>query len=201
MKHCPFCRNIIDNEKVPLCPACSEIFAQAEAGLPCRFQAIACLHARARKLLTDLLKGKIFHITDAKGFLGITSSGKIEANHAERFGNNWGSKKSYFRNRGCISVCDFFNNTCSKKLYDAICKYNFYDLSCNKGLSYFMVLQKGLAADIVPWDRRRQDRETGGDLVPDLESGYPGDIPLSKLDSVIRIHIVDHFDEDAFWGN
>lgn len=200
-RNCPVCGNAINGEDEPVCPECAKYLARAEAGLPCRFEAIACLHAKARQILMRRLAGKIFHISDAKGFLGIIAAGKIEANQDGRFGNHWGNKESYFKNLGCISVCDFYNNTRPKKLYDAICKYNFYDLSCNKGLSYLMVLQDGLYAGIITWDRWKQDRETGGDVVPHLESGYPGEISLCNLESIIKVHIEDHFDEDIFFNH
>jgi len=191
--NCLSCNNANNNKGMPFCPECTKTLAKGEEDLPCPFEALTCRHAKARKVLIHRLAGKIFHITDTKGFLGIIATGKIEPNNSGKFGNNWGNKKSYFRNRGCISVCDFYNNRRPRKFYDATCKYSFYDLSCNKGFSYFMVLQAGLFADIITWDRWKQDREEGEDVVPYLESGYPGEIPLSNLESVIKVHIEDHY--------
>lgn len=190
---CILCRNDSNDKESLLCGHCAKAIRDAEESLPCRFETLSCSHQRARTRLCRQLSQQIFHITDAKGFMGIVRTGDIRPNIAGVFGNNWGTKNSYFRNRGCISVCDFYHNTSVRKRYEATCKYNFYDLPCNNGLGYFMVLKSVLFGKMITWDAWKHDRKGSEDVVPDLESGYPGTISLKDIDFVVKVQIEDHF--------
>lgn len=160
-----------------------------------KIKTIKCKVSEARKILIKELWGKVFHVTNEKGFNGIITAHKIMPNIGSHFGNNWGNKNnSYFRNRGCISVCDLKNNQNINEINDALYKYSFYNLSCNGEITYLMVLDESLHHHLITWEACKKEKAYRETVVPYLESGYPCEIPIDRITLIVKIELIDYID-------
>ena len=68
--------------------------------------------SKLRSSILPLLKGRAFHVTDETAYQSILAKGRICTNRDGRYQFTYAfSKLSYFRQRGCVSVCDLRNAT------------------------------------------------------------------------------------------
>lgn len=137
------------------------------------------------------LKGKVFHRTSLKNYQEIMSTGFIINNHDEAQKLNWQSN-SFFRNRKCVSVCDFYNNTRPRLTKSASYKYNIFCQPSDLGGKFvFLFLSENEYPNLITWQTWQENREAWSEVVvPYLESGYPDKIPLSSIADVWVIEVI-----------
>jgi hypothetical protein len=144
------------------------------------------LSAAKRKLLPTL-KGRVFHKTSTESFFKILKSGGVENNKNRQFKLNW-DFHSYFRNRGCVSVCDFHNN---KPTYrSSLWKYNIFP----EGSKFaYLFLSPKYFNRLVTYQKSNDGRELteAQVVVPGLESGFSDRIDLKQIEEIFLIHIVE----------
>lgn len=134
------------------------------------------------------LRGRVFHITSVDNFLAIARSGLIMHNHDKRLHQN-GNYNSFFRNRKCVSFCDFANNSRPRKLREAaLGKYNIFGQGDGEK-SVFLFLSPAVHSKLIPWQQWKRENALSEMVVPYLESGYPGFVPLDEIEEVAFIHI------------
>lgn len=160
-------------------------------------ETVNCSGSAVRRRLLKHLYGKVFHVTNENGFNGILNRGVIIPSLNESISSNWGME-SFFRNRGCVSVCDLVNNTSKKRISSAISKYNFFDLRCNNGRSYLFLLNESIHCNLITWNQWEKEKAYKESIVPYLESGFPGEISIIDVEKILIINLVNHFDLDAF---
>jgi hypothetical protein len=153
---------------------------------------LKCTASAIKRRLMKNLYGKVFHVTNAEGFTGIINRGKIIPSKSGLLSENWGGS-GFFRNRGCISVCDLVNNTSKIEISRAISKYYFFNLPCNKGETYLLFINNSLHNHLVSWEQWKKDEAFGETIVPHLESGYPGEVSIFDIDTILILNVKDHF--------
>lgn len=158
---------------------------------------VNCSGSTVRRKMLKHLYGKVFHVTNENGFNGILYKGAIIPTLNEPAFRNW-RMESFFRNRGCVSVCDLVNNTSKKHISSAISKYNFFDLRCNNGRTYLFLLNKSVHFNLITWNQWIIEKAYKENIVPHLESGFPGEISIVDIEKIIMINIVNYFNLDAF---
>lgn len=151
---------------------------------------IALPENEALARLLPRLMGKVFHVSKAQYYEPIVESGAILPNDG-RHGSSFGASKiSYFKNRGCVSVFDYRDSPKEK--------FQQFMGRCAPTLpaspeSPIVIFYLGEAAisRLLPWSGWEIDREVGEDVLPYLEAGHPGSIPLTEIDEILRVSITE----------
>lgn len=117
----------------------------------------------------------------------ILACGFIDSNRNEKYKLNW-SSNSYFRNRGCISVCDLYNHTRPRLTKKAVYQYRIFSQREDIDDKFvFLFLHENAYHHLIKWEKGQTYSET---FVPHLESGYPDKIPLSLISEIWFIKII-----------
>ena len=115
-------------------------------------------------------------MTTASVLEKILACGEIRPNRDEEFESVFGSTNSYFRNRGCVSLFDYRVAT-RKQIDDAILKCSPFWLPSLDPEDLPVIPPPGPDA----WAK--------GQIVPHVEAGFPGPLPVELIDAVIRVTI------------
>lgn len=148
------------------------------------------VHERSlRTKLLPLLVERVFHVTSQTAYTQILADGMIRSNKNQDFEFTFGqSENSYFRKRGCVSVFDLRSVTPSQ-LEDALSKYYFLNPSFVANHPVFLFLNQSWCEQLIPWSKRKDEEAFQEMVIPYVEAGYPGDIPLSIIAGVLRVNI------------
>jgi hypothetical protein len=138
--------------------------------------------------LMNHLEGRVFHVTKACYWPEIYASGEINPNINGELKTSFGSSKnSYFKNKGCVSLFDYRNiyeEEPQKHMYKC-CPTN--PLNADSGIA-ILIFKPEIHSKLQSWEGWKN-----GDLsqmvVPHVEAGYFGSIPLSLVKKVIIVTI------------
>ncbi|MDZ5459273.1 hypothetical protein [Azohydromonas lata] len=155
-----------------------------------KFEAISLSYGSATRKIVPRLKGRVFHITSPANFISIIKSGAISNNQNGVFPKNWNCS-SYFANKGCVSVCDLVNNkkprvTRQRFLSD----YRIFGQGWG-ATTVFMFLSPFAHKQLITWRSWQKEKAYGQQVVPDLESGFPGEILLGDIEEIWFLTITD----------
>lgn len=143
---------------------------------------------QAHRILLRDLKGRVFHITSVSNFLEIVRTGSVRHNQDGELKSNW-SQNQYFKNRGCVSFCDLSSNVRPRKVREAaLSKYNVFGQGDGER-SVFLFLAPTSYYKLIPWTNWKRDKAWSEMVVPHLESGYPGFVPISEIEEALLVHI------------
>jgi hypothetical protein len=130
-----------------------------------------------RTVLLPLLLGRVFHVTTRKACRRILSDGAIKSNEGGNFRFTFPqSKNSYFRKKGCVSVFDLRTVT-QEVLEWELNKFPFLYKEA------FLFLKDSCFERLIPWSHSPNEEV----VIPNVEAGYPGDIPVSLIERVLRV--------------
>lgn len=133
-----------------------------------------------------MLEGHVFHVTKRENWTSIAACGEIRPNCGSGYRTSFGSyRNSYFRNLGCISVFDWRippNNDITD--FRARCHPLQPASPDNDGI-VILFLNPALHDRLIPWTGWRDSGDLSQMVVPYVEAGYPGAIPLDHIDSAI----------------
>ena len=129
------------------------------------------------------LEGRVFHVTKLAYLDAILTSEKIRPNGDCSLPTTFGYlPNGYFRKRNCISLFDYrlpltdeikdFRTRCSPFQH------------ARDGIA-ILILNSAIYADLIPWTRWKDEEAFGDQVVPYVESGYPGSIPTRLIDEII----------------
>jgi hypothetical protein len=141
------------------------------------------------KLLLPFLVGRVFHVTNLNNLKGIIESGEIRPNIKGDLPTTFGSSSnSFFRKRGCISVFDYRLAT-TEQIEESLrkcspCPVDTY----SKELAYLFLLEC-LYDRLILWTKWKEEETWGQMIVPYVESGLSGPIPIELIDDVFRVII------------
>lgn len=137
-----------------------------------------------------MLEGQVFHVTRRAHWPAIVEAGRLEPNRDGRLPTTFGySRNAFFNNRGCISVFDY-RTPPSPEIHD-------FRLRCHplqpaqprsEGI-VILFLNPSLHAELVPWTEWKREEAWREMVVPHVEAGYPGPIPLDRIDRAIFVTI------------
>lgn len=140
--------------------------------------------------LLPILKEKVFHVTEFSNINSIIQSSAIMTNENGSMKGVFGHySESYFRKKSCVSVFDY-REIDVKKLNDSIGKCAPWQSLRNKydSIAIFF-LSKVAIRRLCTWKNLNKDTIRSDMIVPHVESGHPGSIPISDIDDVLVVRL------------
>ena len=135
--------------------------------------------------IEDILEGRVFHVTLLPNWSLICQSGYIFPNKDGVLPYTFGSDKSYFRNRGCVSVFDYRVKPPEDPInYRHRCHPLQPAQPDTPGVA-ILFLHPDIYPDLLSWELCRDEVMYRERVVPYVEAGYRGPIPVSKVEEVI----------------
>lgn len=147
--------------------------------------------------LLPRLRGRVFHVTCSAYLPAIFSDRSIKANLSSDLPTAFGgSKNSFFRLRGCVSVFDYRDVT-QEQLEVSLRKCSPYQAGhrCNFELAIFF-LSPSTYGQLVPWTKWKETESYGEMVVPHVEAGHSGDITLDSIDELLKVRML--YEPSAF---
>lgn len=151
-------------------------------------------NSQLRTSLLPLLLGRVFHVKRLNVSEQILAEGEIRVNASGELSTVFGSTNSFFRKRGCVSFFDY-RAASSKQIDDAIGKCSPYNLPAanpellNEPNIAFLFLSKAVHDRLIPWTQWEDEKAYSDKVVPWVEAGYPGSVPITLIEEVLRVTI------------
>ena len=146
--------------------------------------------------LLPLLVGRVFHVTKEQNWSYISTSGKLlPLPHVGQYVRTFGTK-SYFQQQGCVCLFDYRN------FYEAKPQEHYHKclptmpLTENKPIRV-LFLNPGHYDELVSWSQWHENG-TGRNVVPYVETGLMGDIPLNFFDEALIVTITENKESLAY---
>ena len=135
--------------------------------------------------IEEMIEGKVFHVTRREAWNQIAQCGEIRPNADGVLTTTFGSSNSYFRTRGCISLFDFRASPNDEiREFRTRC-WPFQPAEPgNTGIA-ILLLKESLHERLIPWTRWKEENAYGEMVVPHVEAGHPGPIPISEVSEVV----------------
>ncbi len=138
-----------------------------------------------------------FHVTTPENYTKIVSDGFIKNNKNEDLPIRWnGSRNSYFKNMGCVSVCDLIgleDTSIKEKSHYMYGNYYFLNPIRSDNKVVHILLDPSIRNSLISSKEWKICDDLSQKIAPRLEFGFKGDIPISLFSKVIKTHIT--FDE------
>jgi len=136
---------------------------------------------RVDDIVEQHLQGRVFHVTKRAYWPSIQRAGAILPNAEGELPTTFGSSsKSFFRRRGCVSVFDY-------RLEDGSRLHGCHPLQAavpgEEGVAV-LLLADAIQDKLIPWSRCK-DEGASEQIVPHVEAGYPGPLPLALVESIV----------------
>ena len=143
------------------------------------------------------LRGRVFHVTRLAALAEILRAGEIRGNADRALPTVFGSTNSYFRNRGCISFFDY-RSASEAQIEEATGKCSPFrlppvveerdHLGTETKIAY-LFLSPADHELLIPWTNWKVDEAYSEKIVPYVESGYPGSVPVSSIEEALCVTI------------
>jgi hypothetical protein len=153
------------------------------------------LHSdQLRDTLLPLLLGRVFHVTRRNVSEQILAEGVIQANANSELPTVFGSSNSFFRKRGCISFFDYRSAT-AEQIEAALGKCSPYHLPSsnpellNEPSVSYLFLSEAAQDRLISWSKWKEEEAYSDKVVPWVEAGYPGEVPLTFIERVLHVTI------------
>jgi hypothetical protein len=152
---------------------------------------LASTHREIRRFddLASVLAGQVFHVTTTAGYEAILAAGAVEPNTVERaspFGN---TRNGFFRLRGCVSVFDYRAYGSPKWQEHAHKCLPTSPLREDRPV-VVLFLKEEHHPDLIPWSKWKDEAAWSQRVVPHVEAGYPGSLPLTAIKHVLQVSLV-----------
>jgi hypothetical protein len=137
-----------------------------------------------RSQVLPCLRGRVFHVTTAEALPSILTLGEIRWDFGTaRYAN------AYFRSQGSVSVCDL-RSVSETQLQDGLDKYFFLNPFHRDHDPAFLFLSEEAHPSLKSWREQLERGDLNKLVVPYIEAGYPGHLPVTLLDSALVLKIV-----------
>jgi len=128
--------------------------------------------------LDQILKGNVFHVTPTENMLNIEKSKAVLPNLNNKINSLFGnSVNSFFRLRGCVSLFDYREYGSEEWEAHAHKCIPTLPLRQTDSIS-ILFLSKNEFPRLVSWEKWKEEEKWSQRVVPHVEVGYPGPIPL-----------------------
>ncbi len=139
--------------------------------------------------LDQKLKGHVFHVTPTENMPNIEKSKAVLPNlNNERnslFGN---SENGFFRLRGCVSLFDYRKYSSEEwEAHAHKCRPTL--LLRQTGSISILFLSKNEFPKLVPWIKWKEEKEWSQRVVPHVEIGYSGSVPLGCFTEHLTVEL------------
>jgi hypothetical protein len=139
------------------------------------------------ELLMPSLRGRVFHVTSIDAWQQILKAGGICPNTDARFETGFGSaRNSFFRKRGCVSLWDFRTAT-DEQIESALC--HPLQIVRYERPGVVLILSPAIHASLISWIGWEQEKVYSEMVVPHIECGHPGAIPLSAVEEAVTVRV------------
>jgi len=132
------------------------------------------------------LEGKVFHVTKECYWPEINAAGEIRPNNNGELETSFGSSKnSYFKNKGCVSLFDYrdiYGEESQKHMHK--CRPT-NPLSADSGIA-ILIFKPEIYPKLQSWEGWKKE-DLSQMVVPHVEAGYFGSIPLALVEKVIIV--------------
>jgi hypothetical protein len=149
------------------------------------------MHLRRDQLSDQLLPqlvGRAFHVTCSLPLIRETA--EIRPNHDGQLpASPFGSTNSYFRNRGYVSVFDY-RFARSDQIDLSLGKCSVLTIA-RRGSFACLFLSEAACSRLIPYTKEQM---LLGKVVPHVEGGHPGPIPMSDIEEILQVTV-----EPDFW--
>lgn len=137
--------------------------------------------------LLPILRDRVFHVTTRGAYRNIEEEGTVLPSPSNA--RTW-EYDAYFRSIGCVSLCDL-RTIDDDQLEHALDAYYFLDPRHGEPDPVFLLLSPDAVGDIISYsDAVADGGPVGGKmLVPHIEAGYPGELPLSAVAEAIFVTV------------
>jgi hypothetical protein len=144
--------------------------------------------AELKARLLPRLMGQVFHVTTRRAWASIQQDGSIKPNpDGERPFTYPQSAVSYFQKKGCVCLFDLRTATV-EQVEEALPKYYFLNpFSDNRPV--FLILNQAGYGRLIPWSVSIPEEGCRAMVIPHVEAGYPSEIPLSLIESVLIVAV------------
>ena len=145
--------------------------------------------------LEAYLQGHVFHVTRLAYLPSIIQCGEVRPNRSGTYPTTFGfSTNAFFRNRNCVSLFDY-----RPVLTEGIREFRrrcdpFRPARPPNGSIAILVLDRAAYDTLVPWTKWKEENEPGEMIVPYVEAGYPGPLPLSSVAEIMSLEIIEEPD-------
>ena len=133
--------------------------------------------------ILPVLSGRIFHGTPTANMPLIKQSGALIPNsellQVSKFGN---SSNGFFRKRNCVSFFDY--RCCGSKYWEEHAHKCFPTLILERGRGdkiSILFLHESKFNKLIPWTLWKEEEAWGDRVVPYVEAGYNGIVPLRYI--------------------
>jgi hypothetical protein len=156
-------------------------------------------HHQLHGQLLPILIGRVFHATSVDSLEEILASGEIRANvGAERKRGFGYAANSFFRKRGCVSLFDYHSPSV-EQIEASIYKCSPYRIPRTDRLAYLFLAQSEYHR-LLPWTRWEEAQAWSDQIIPHVEAGHFGAIPMTSIEAVLRVFIVDELNAAREFG-
>lgn len=147
-----------------------------------------------RSKILPSLRGRVFHTTTIPAFEQICVDGFIKTNVDGSLLQKPRYHNAYFRARDCVSVCDLRSVT-DRELDVGLSAYNFLEpdglngLKTGVGTAAFLFLSDDACGVLISWRRQMEEKAFTELVVPHIEAGHPGAVPLDIITEALLVTI------------
>jgi hypothetical protein len=145
-------------------------------------------YAEISSLLMPRLMGRRFHVTCRDRVPAIEAAGTIYHNLDRDLPTAYGSSSnSFFRNRACVSVFDY-SIASAEQVDESLRKCTPYQAGrkCDWQLAFYFLRPE---AELRSWKEWKETESWREMVVPFVEAGHEGDIPLSTIEELLEVWI------------
>lgn len=141
-------------------------------------------------LLRPSLGKRVFHVTLLSNLELILAATEIRPSRDQKFQTTFGYRNSFFRKRGYVSVFDYRFAT-EEQIQEAWGKCPpVQPASKGSGIAFFFISESGCES-LVSWTLWEKEKAWGDMIVPHVESGHKGPIPLNLVNEIWIIEVDD----------
>lgn len=146
--------------------------------------------------LLPLIVGKVFHVTKEQNWPNISASGKLLPLPPERERVRTFSTESYFQQQGCVCLFDYrsFYETKPQKHYEKCLP----TMPLTEDNPIRVLFLAPIHYDKLVSSNQWYKNGIGTNVVPYIEAGLKGEVPLSFFDEALIVTITENNNSLAY---
>jgi hypothetical protein len=139
-----------------------------------------------------LLQSRVFHVTRLINLPSIMEVGEISTNQDGRLPTTFGfSGNSFFRNRNCVPLFDYRSEASEEiKGFRSRCDPFRPALPPNGPIAILMLHPEAYGS-LIPWTKWKEEEAWREMVVPYVEAGFPGPLPLRLVTEIYAVKITE----------
>ena len=137
------------------------------------------------------LRYEVFHVTSKQSYKKICDDSAIHPNIGNKYQLSFGASDiSFFRNRGCVSLFDLrFATDEQRERFLGRC--NPLGERFGGDEPVILVLKSDAYCELISWEGWKTEKAYGEMVVPYVEAGFPGPLPLSLIDVCLFVTVLN----------